>query len=205
MPPSSTRSLAERLAEELPQLPVSMRQNQGRERARYAFVTRTLKVLRTDGTVAGERAEDWRRVSRQLVMLWQMSTPDDFRLTVAGLELISREAESLEPASASGPVGAGPRGGELIFPWRAAPGDWVAVPGGLVGPLEETSMGMPDLRGIARTYVIVDQSHRFHRGGAPHADVFLDDGTRIERLDSDVERAQARERWEKDREEWYRR
>jgi len=182
-----------------------MRRNQGRERARYAFITRTLKVLRTDGTVAGERVEDWRRVSRQLVMLWQMSAPGDFRLTVAGLELISREAEALEPATAGVPVDVGPRGGDLICPWQAAPGDWVAVPGGLVGPLEETSMGMPDLRGIARTVVIVDQSHRFHRGGVPQADVLLDDGARIERLDSAVERAQARERWEKDREEWYRR
>ncbi|WP_055531009.1 hypothetical protein [Streptomyces graminilatus] len=205
MPPSSTQFQAERLLEELPPLPVDMRQNHGRERARYAFVTRTLEVLRTDTTLAGERVEDWRRVSRQLVMLWQMSTPGDFRLAVAGLELISREAELLEPACAGGPVGTGPHGGNLLFPWQATPGDWVAVPGGLVGPLEETSMAMPNLGGIARTVVIIDQSHRFHRGGAPQVDVFLHDGTRIEQLDSDVERAKAHEQWEKDREEWYRR
>ncbi|MFF4534274.1 hypothetical protein ACFY1P_34005 [Streptomyces sp. NPDC001407] len=43
-----------------------MKSNDGREIARYAFVTRTLQTLSGNGTVTGDRAEDWRRVTRQL-------------------------------------------------------------------------------------------------------------------------------------------
>jgi hypothetical protein len=180
-----------------------MRGNQGRERARHAFVTRTLKVLLTDGAVCGDRTEDWRRVTRQLTMLSQMASFGDFRLSVAGLTLISKEAEALEPAPVALPAGTGPHGGDLVFPWQATEDDWILVPGGLAGPLVETSMGMPDLKGVARTVLIVDQGHRFRRTGPPHADVLIDADSRIERLNAPVELARAREQWEKDRREWH--
>lgn len=148
MPAPPTRLHAQRLAHQLPALPSDMKGNGGRERARYAFVTRALAVLRTASTVTGDRSEDWRRVTRQLAMLWQMARNEDFRLTVAGLELISQEAEALEPAPPGLPAGTGPRGGDLIFSWQATAGDWIAVPGGPAGPLLETSMAMPDLKGL---------------------------------------------------------
>ncbi|MEU6350119.1 hypothetical protein ABZ896_12410 [Streptomyces sp. NPDC047072] len=206
MPTPSTRRHATRLIDQLPPLPEDMKGNQGRERARYGFVIRTLKVLATDGAVTGDRAEDWRRVSRQLTFLWQMARFGDFRMTVAGLCLISREAEALEPEPVGLPAGTGPNGGDLIFPWQATADDWVAVVsvvGGPAGLFVEASMAMPNLRGIARTVIIVDRGHRFHRGGLPHADVLIDSTARIERLDADVERARANEQWKKNRQEWH--
>ncbi|MFD7919738.1 hypothetical protein ACFV3R_10980 [Streptomyces sp. NPDC059740] len=198
MPCSPTQRHAHRLFEQLPSLPEDMHGNDGRERARHAFVVRTLNRLRTGGAVTGDRAEDWRRVARQLGMLWQMGRDRDYRLTVAGLQLIALEAEPLEPAPA-GPVrGAGPHGGDLIFAWHAAEGDWISVPGKVAGPLVETSMGMPDLEGVAGTVLLIDQRHRFRPGGPPDADVLIDAAERIERLDAEVERARASQQWERD-------
>jgi hypothetical protein len=203
MSPPSTLFHAQRLAEQLPPLPEDMKGNDGRELARHRFLIRTLKVLSTGGTVTGDRTEDWRRVTRQLALLWQMANAGEFRLSVSGLELVSLEAESLEPASAGRPSGTGPLGGDLIHPWQAAAGEWVSVPGGPSGPFAEASMAMPDQEGIARTVVIVDQWHRFHPGGAPHADVLLDSDALIERLDAGAERARAREQWDEAHRRWH--
>ncbi|RLU82572.1 hypothetical protein CTZ27_30085 [Streptomyces griseocarneus] len=205
MPSPSTRLYAQRLAEQLQPLPADMKGNDGRELGRYAFVTRTLRTLSTGGTVTGERAEDWRRVTTQLARLWQMANParlTDFRMSVAGLELISREAETQEPAPADGPVGKGPHGGELVFPWHAMPGDWIAVPDGPAGPFEETSMALPDHQGIAQTLVILDQRHRYRPGGPPEAVALIDNGVRVERLDATAEHVRACEQWVEDREAW---
>ncbi|MCX4791894.1 hypothetical protein OG369_39235 [Streptomyces sp. NBC_01221] len=199
MPSLTTRVHARRLSQQLPALPAEMKDNDGRELARYAFVIRTLEALRTGGTITGDRSEDWRRVTRQLTLLWQMGDGKDFRLTVAGLALISEEAQALEPAPAGPPAGTGPRGGDLVFPWQARADDWISVPGGLAGPLVETSMAMPDLAGIAKTALLIGQEHRFHPGGPPHVSVLINSGSRVERLDATKERARAREQWESDR------
>ncbi|GAA1213240.1 hypothetical protein [Streptomyces rhizosphaericus] len=140
-------------------------------------------------------------MARQLGMLWQMGRDRDYRLTVAGLQLIALEAEPLEPTPARPSRGASPHGGDLISPWHAAEGDWISVPGDVAGPLVETPMGMPDLEGVARTVLLIDQRHRFHPGGPPDAGVLIDAAERIERLDTEVERAQASQQWERDRRE----
>ncbi|MFI5987551.1 hypothetical protein ACIBEA_42655 [Streptomyces sp. NPDC051555] len=202
MPPPSTHLAAQRLAAQLPALPADMKGNHGRERARYAFVTRTLTILGTRGTVTGDRAEDWRRVTRQLGILWQMGR-GEFRLAVYELEQSARAAEAEEPAPAGAPTGTGPHGGDLIFPWQATAEDWISVPGGPAGPFEEATMAMPDRNGIARTVVLIDQGHRFHPGGPQHVNVILDSGVPIERLDAVTERARAREQWAKDHQEWH--
>ncbi|MFD6967412.1 hypothetical protein [Streptomyces sp. NPDC059949] len=193
----STQPHAQSLTVQLPPLPADMMANDGRERCRYAFVIRTLAALRTDASITGDRSEDWRRVTRQLTMLWQMAHHKDFRLTVAGLALISEEAEALEPAPAGLPDG-GPHGGEVIFPWQARADDWISTPGGPAGPLEESSMAMPDLAGIAKTSLLIGQEHRFLPGGPPHVSVLVDSGSRVERLDSTTEWARAREQYERD-------
>ncbi|WP_328373633.1 hypothetical protein OG800_50660 (plasmid) [Streptomyces sp. NBC_00445] len=180
-----------------------MRGNDGREFARHRFLTRTLEVLRSGGSVTGDRVEDWRRVTRQLGLLWQMANAGEFRLSVSGLELVSLEAEALEPAPAGRPAGTGPRGGDLIHPWQATYGNWVSVPDGPSGPLAEASMAMPDQEGVARTVVIVDQWHRVNPDGAPHADVLIDSDALIERLDAEAEHARAREQWIEDRRRWH--
>ena len=58
MPAPDTRLRAQRLADRLPPLPPAVRGNAGRERARHAFVTRTLTTLPTDGSITGGRAEE---------------------------------------------------------------------------------------------------------------------------------------------------
>ncbi|MCX5205850.1 hypothetical protein OG897_31005 [Streptomyces sp. NBC_00237] len=55
---------------------------------------------------------------------------------------------------------------------------------------------MPNQVGIARSMVAVSQCHRYH--ASSHADVCMEDGTRIERLDAGVERARALERRNED-------
>lgn len=195
----STQLHAQSLTDQLPPLAADMMANDGRERSRYAFVVRTLAALRTDASITGDRSEDWRRVTRQLTMLWQMAGHRDFRLTVAGLTLLSTEAEALEPAPAGLPAGGGPRGGDLIFPWQARADDWISTPGGPAGPLVETSMAMPDLAGIAKTSLLIGQEHRFHPGGPPHVSVLIDSGSRVERLDTASEWARAREQYQRDR------
>ncbi|MFE3559478.1 hypothetical protein ACFXKW_32180 [Streptomyces sp. NPDC059193] len=202
MPQLSTHLAARRLAAQLPALPADMKGNQGRERARYAFVTRTLSSLGADATVTGDRAEDWRRVARQLAILWQMGR-DEFRVNVSELERSARAAEAEEPAPAGAPTGTGPHGGDLIFPWQATAEDWISVPGGPSGPFDEATMAMPDRKGIARTVVLIDQGHRFHPGGPQLVSVFLESGVLIERLVAVSERAQAREQWAKDHQEWH--
>ncbi|MFE5852339.1 hypothetical protein ACFQ61_03825 [Streptomyces sp. NPDC056500] len=65
-------------------------------------------------------------------------------------------------------------------------------------------MAMPNQAGIARTMVTVSQRHRYHAASS-HADVRIEDGTRIERLDAEVERARALERWNEDHSAWHHR
>ncbi|MGC4917866.1 hypothetical protein [Streptomyces albogriseolus] len=182
-----------------------MRGNAGRERARHAFVTRTLTTLRTDRSITGDRAEDWRRVASELAMLGQMAAPgDNFQVAVFELEALARLTARLEPALAGLPSGTGPQGGDLIFPWQAGADDWISVPGGPAGPFVSTAMAMPNQAGIARTVVMVSQRHRYHAGSS-HADAYIEDGTRIERLDAEAERARAREQWNEDHSAWHNR
>ncbi|MGD1220497.1 hypothetical protein AB9Q10_18945 [Streptomyces krungchingensis] len=182
-----------------------MRGNAGRERARRAFITRTLATLRTDRSITGDRAEDWRRVASELAMLGQMATPgDDFQLAVAELEALARQSVGLEPVPAGPPSGTGTHGGDLIFPWQADENDWISVPGGPAGPFVSTVMTMPNQAGIARTMVVVSQRHRYHAASS-HADAYIEDGTRIERLDAEAERARAREQWSEDHSAWHNR
>ncbi|MFJ4003785.1 hypothetical protein ACIPWL_10045 [Streptomyces sp. NPDC090023] len=203
MPAPDNRLRAQHLADRLPPLPPAMRRNAGRERARHAFVTRTLAALRTDRSVTGDRAEDWRRVASELAMLWQMAAPgDDFQVAVFELEALARQAADLEPAPAGLPSGTGPLGRDLIFPWQAGADDWIAVPDGPAGPFMSTAMAMPNQAGIARTVVIVSQRHRYHAGSS-HADAYIEDGIRIERLDAEAEWARARERWNEDHCAWH--
>lgn len=199
MPPPNSRVHARRLAEQLPPLPAEMKGNDGRELVRHTFVSRTLKALCTEGSVTGDRSEDWRRVTRQLTLLWQMGHGKNFRLCVAGLVLISEEAEALEPTPAGPALGAGPRGGDLLFPWQATADDWISVPGGPSGPLEETSMVMPYLTGIADTALLLSQEHLFRPGGPPHVSVLIDSGSRVERLDTATEWARTHEQYQRDR------
>ncbi|MET7695321.1 hypothetical protein ABZT06_46845 [Streptomyces sp. NPDC005483] len=56
---------------------------------------------------------------------------------------------------------------------------------------------MPNQAGIAQTVVLVSRRHRYHAGSS-HADVHIEDGTHIERLDAEAERARARELWNED-------
>ncbi|KOU73726.1 hypothetical protein ADK61_22310 [Streptomyces sp. XY66] len=203
MPAPDTRLHAQRLTDHLPALPPAMRGNAGRERARHAFVTRTLATLRTDRSITGDRAEDWRRVASELAMLGQMAAPGDaFQLAAVELEALARQTVCLEPAPAGLPSGTGPQGGDLIFPWQAGEDDWISVPGGPAGPFVSSAMAMPNQAGIARTVVMVSQRHRYHAGSS-HADVHIDDGTRIERLDAEVERARALEKWNEDHSAWH--
>ncbi|MFD4834332.1 hypothetical protein ACFWPV_31540 [Streptomyces uncialis] len=65
-------------------------------------------------------------------------------------------------------------------------------------------MAMPNQAGIAGTTVTVSQRHRYHAASS-HADVRIEDGTRIERLDAEVERARALERWNEDHSAWHHR
>ncbi|MET8824311.1 hypothetical protein ABZX40_07090 [Streptomyces sp. NPDC004610] len=58
-------------------------------------------------------------------------------------------------------------------------------------------MAMQNQAGIARTRVTVSQRHRYHAASS-HADVRIEDGTRIGRLDAEVERPGALERWNED-------
>lgn len=200
MPAPDTRLHAQHLANHLPPLPPAMRGNAGRERARHAFVTRTLATLRTDGSITGDRAEDWRRVASELALLGQMTTPgDDFQLAVVELEALARMTVGLEPAPAGPPSGTGPQGGDLIFPWQAGEDDWISVPGGPAGPFVSTAMAMPNQAGIARTVVMVSRRHRYHAGA------YIEDGTRIERLDAEAERGRAREQWSEDHSAWHNR
>ncbi|WP_331728953.1 hypothetical protein OG592_43000 (plasmid) [Streptomyces avidinii] len=205
MPAPDTRLHAQHLADRLPALPPAMRGNAGRERARHAFVTRNLATLRTEGSVSGDRAEDWRRVASELAVLWQMAAlGDDFQLTVSELEGLARQAVALEPAAANPPSGTGPQGGDLIFPWQASEDDWISVPGGPAGPFVSTTMAMPNLAGLARTVVMVSQRHRYHHGSS-HADTLIEDGTRVELLNAEVEQARARAQWDEDHAAWHNR
>ncbi|ODA70305.1 hypothetical protein [Streptomyces sp. AVP053U2] len=205
MPAPDTRLRAQHLTDRLPPLPPAMRGKAGRERARHAFITRTLTTLRTDRSITGDRAEDWRRVASELAMLGQMAAPgDNFQVTVLELEALARQTAGLEPALAGLPSGTGPQGGDLIFPWQAHEDDWISVPGGPAGPFVSTAMAMPNQAGIARTVVMVSQRHRYHAGSS-HADVHIKDGTRVERLDAEVERARAREQWNEDHSAWHNR
>ncbi|MGW2426353.1 hypothetical protein ACWC0C_45450 [Streptomyces sp. NPDC001709] len=92
----------------------------------------------------------------------------------------------------------------MISPWQASEDDWISVPGGPAGPFVSTAMAMPNQSGIARTVVMVSQRHRYHTRSS-HADVHIEDGTRIERLDAKVERARAREQWNEDHSAWHNR
>ncbi|MEU8588574.1 hypothetical protein AB0C59_16475 [Streptomyces sp. NPDC048664] len=205
MPAPDTRLRAQHLTDRLPPLPPAMGGNAGRERARHAFITRTLTTLRTDRSITGDRAEDWRRVASELAMLGQMAAPgDNFQVAVLELEALARQTAGLEPALAGLPSGTGPQGGDLIFPWQAHEDDWISVPGGPAGPFVSTAMAMPNQAGIALTVVMVSQRHRYHAGSS-HADVHIKDGTRVERLDAEVERARAREQWNEDHSAWHNR
>jgi hypothetical protein len=136
-------------------------------------------------------------------MLWQMAAPGgDFQLAVFELEALARQAAGLEPAPAGLPSGTGPQGGDLIFPWQAGENDWISVPGGPAGPFVSTAMAMPNQAGIARTVVSVSQRHRYHARSS-HADAYIEDGTRIERLDAEAEQARAREQWNADHSAWH--
>lgn len=88
------------------------------------------------------------------------------------------------------------------FDGHVHPGRVATVPGGLAGPFVSTAMAMPNQAGIARTMAMVSQRHRYHAGSS-HADVHIEDGTRIERLDAEVERARAREQWNEDHSAWH--
>lgn len=201
MPAPETRLSAQRLADLLPPLPPAMRGNAGRERARHAFVSRTLTALCTDRSITGDRAEDWRRVASELALLGQMTAPgDNFQMVVFELEALARLTAGLEPVPAPLPSGTGPQGGDLIFPWQASEDDWVSVPGGVAGPF--VSAAMANQAGIARTVVVVSQRHLYHAGSS-HADAYIGDGTRIERLDAEVERVRAQEQWDKDHSAWH--
>ncbi|WP_331735896.1 hypothetical protein OG605_38550 (plasmid) [Streptomyces xanthophaeus] len=205
MPAPDTRLHAQHLADRLPALPPAMRGNAGRERARHTFVTRNLATLRTEGSVTGDRAEDWRRVASELAVLWQMAAPgDDFQLTVSELETLARQAVPLEPAPANPPSGTGPQGGDLIFPWQASEDDWISVPGGPAGPFVSTTMAMPNLAGLARTVVMLSQRHRYHHSSS-HADTYIEDGTRVELLDAEAEQVRARAQWDEDHAAWHNR
>lgn len=146
-------------------------------------------------------------MASELAMLGQMAAPGDiFQVAVFELEALARQTAGLEPALAGLPSGTGPQGGDLIFPWQADEDAWISVPGGPAGPFVSTAMTMPNQAGIARTVVIVSQRHRYHAGSS-HTDVHIEDGTRVERLDAEVERARARarEQWNEDHSAWHNR
>ncbi|MCL3999080.1 hypothetical protein, partial [Streptomyces lavenduligriseus] len=154
-------------------------------------------------SITGDRAEDWRRVASQLAMLWQMAAPgEDFQLAVFELEALARQAVDLEPVPAPLPCATGPHGGDLVFPWQAGEDDWVSVAGGPAGPFVSTAMTMPNRAGVARTVVTVSQRHRYHAGSS-HADTYIEDGARIERLDAAAEQARALAQWEEDHSAWH--
>lgn len=192
------------LRADLPALPRDLQGNGGRERARYALVTRTLDALAGGGTVSGDPDEDWRRVAGQLNSLWQ-SGRGEWREQMHALhQRAAAEADTRPQADRSASRGTGPNGGELIYPWEARAGDWVIMPdSGPAGMFEHADMAMPGKDGVARTSVSVDQRHRFHKGH-DNAQHMVAEGGMIERLPGDVEQARARERWEKERREWLR-
>ncbi|MFF1714361.1 hypothetical protein [Streptomyces sp. NPDC058268] len=200
----SPGSEAATMRSELPALPQEMRGNSGRERQRHRFVTRTLDALAAGTAVSGDSAEDWRRTADQLATLWQMSRAEVFRLSVAELEQRARaQAEACAASRDEVARGIGPAGGELIHPWHAQEGDWVAVPQGPSGHFEQAVMTMPDALGVARTAVSIDQRHLFHHHHS-HALHYLDADQLIERLPVAEEQAKANEQWEKDRQQWLR-
>ncbi|WP_435057802.1 hypothetical protein [Streptomyces sp. bgisy060] len=91
---------------------------------------------------------------------------------------MTRRAAVLELAPAGLPSGTGPLGGDLIFPWQAGADDWISVP---EGPAAD---------------------NRYHAGSS-HADAYIEDGIRVERLDAEAERARAQERWNEDHCAWH--
>ncbi|MFF9458615.1 hypothetical protein [Streptomyces flaveolus] len=74
------------------------------------------------------------------------------------------------------------------------------------GAFRVDSDGDANQAGIAGTVVMVSQRHRYHAGSS-HADAYIEDGTRIERLDAEAERARARarEQWNEDHYAWHNR
>lgn len=188
---------------ELPQLPSELSGNGGRERARHRFVNRTLEALAAGRTESGAAAEDWRRVAGQLVMLWQASRTS-YRQVVADLEIRAKaEARSYTTPARPASRGAGPSGGELIYPWEARDDDWVAITGGPSGMFTIAVMCMPDARGVAQTGVSLSQEHLFwsNRSNTLHK---VEPRTLVERLPASKEWAKAREQWERDHAEWTR-